>query len=169
MLNLVHIDRYSPGFRAKNIYYPVTQMRPVTLKPARNIPLDLTKPKLWRQERNVYIVTNYGSNKIKKSFFTGIEDIDFFLFKNITLIRIKKSSGTKEDLISLLRTLKANLPRHESNYLPYKIIIRIDLNNGNIERARKNIEVLEDMNKRKKLNMLIRESKGRLRKLKKIP
>jgi 4-amino-4-deoxy-L-arabinose transferase-like glycosyltransferase len=168
MLNLVNIDRYSPDFRAKNIYYPVIQMRPVILKHARNIPNDLRNREVWQQKKNIYIATRYGSGKIKKSFFTGVENIDVFLFKGITLIRIKKSSSRpKDDLISLLRALKANLPGHESNYLLYEIIIRIDLYSGNIGKARKNIEILEVMDKRKKLNKLIRGFREQLKKLEK--
>lgn len=165
MLNLVNIDQYSPNFRAKNLYYPAAHMRPVVLKRARNIPNDLSNPKVWKQDRNVYIVTRYGSKKIKKSFFPGNENIDVFLFEGITTIRIKKSPRTKEDLISLLRTLKANLSRHESNYFPYEILIRIDLDKGNIEKARKNIEALEVMNKKGKLNKLIRGLKEQLKKI----
>jgi hypothetical protein len=166
MLNLVNIDQYSPNFRAKNLYYPPAHLQPVILKQARNIPLDLSNPKIWKQERNVYIATRYGSDKIKKNLFPGNENIDVFFFKNITLIRIKKSSRTKEKLISLLRALKTNLPRHESNYLPYEIIIRIDLNSKNIEKARENIEALEAIDKRKKLDKLIRQFKKKIHKMK---
>jgi 4-amino-4-deoxy-L-arabinose transferase-like glycosyltransferase len=169
MLNLVNIDRYSPNFRAKNLYYPVKQLRPVKLKLAGEIPHDLKNPHLWKQKRNIYIVTRYGSGKIKKSFFPGLENIDVYLFENITLTRIKKSPGTMEDLISVLRALKAKLRRDESNYFPCELLIKVDLNSGNIEKARKNIEVLEAIDKRGKLNKLIRAFKKQLRKLEKIP
>ena len=64
--------------------------------------------------------------------------------------------------------LKEKLPGTESNYLIYQVLIRIDLDNGNIEKARKNIETLELVNKRKKLNELIYGFKEQLKKLEKI-
>ena len=77
--------------------------------------------------------------------------------------------GVTGDLISTLRVLRAKLPGSGSNYLLYKILIQVDLDNGNIEKARENIEALGVMDKKGKLNKLIRGFKEQLRKIEKIP
>jgi 4-amino-4-deoxy-L-arabinose transferase-like glycosyltransferase len=165
LVNLVNIDGYSPDFRAKNLYYPSSKIRPVNLNRARSIPYHLKNPKLWKKQRNIYLVTRYGAGKIKKEIFTAMENIEVFLYKDISLIRIKKKPGIKEDFISALRLLKTNLPPVESNYILYELLITIDLDSGNIERAQKNIALLETMNKRKKLDKIIRWFKRRIKKL----
>lgn len=165
MLNLVRIGRWNPFFRARAFYYSSHHERPVSLREAQQIPADLKNPELWKSERNIYIVTRYGWEKIKKDFFKGVEGVDVFLFGQLSLIRIKKNPTTKENFISVLRTLKAKLPPHENNYFLYEILISIDLDKGNIESARKNLEVLEAMPGRKLRNKLIDRFKKRIEQL----
>jgi hypothetical protein len=169
MLNLVKIDQTDPNFISTNFYYPDHQSRPVTLKHAENIPQDLRDAKHWKQKRNVYIVINRGSGKIKINFFAGMENVRAFRFFGLSLIRIQVRPGRIGDFITTLRVLKEKLRGIESNYLLYTILIRVDLDNGNMEKAKKNIETLELANKKKKLNKLIRGFKDRLRKLEKNP
>ncbi len=162
MLNLVRIGRWNPYFRARKFYYSFHHECQVSLRDAQEIPAHLKNPQLWKPGRNIYIVIRYGSEKIKKEFFKGVENVDVFLFEKLSLIRIKKGPKTRENFIAALRTLKAKLPPHESNYLIYEIVIKIDLDSRNIKNARKNLETLASMSKREKLIKLVDQFKKRI-------
>jgi hypothetical protein len=165
MLNLVKIDRYSPYFLSTNFYYNENEFRPVILNHARDIPSHLKDSKIWNQKRNIYLLCSYGWEKIKKQYFKGMKNVKLFRFVALSLIRIQVKPDSPEDFIFTLRMLKEKLPETESNYLIYQILIQIDLDNGNIEDARKNIKILELANKRKKLDRLIHRFKENLKSL----
>jgi hypothetical protein len=165
MLNLVRISRWNPYFRARKFYYSSHHECQVSLRDAQDIQAHLKNSQLWKPGRNIYIVIRSGSEKIKKEFFKGVESVDVFLFEKLSLIRIKKGPKTREDFIAALRTLKAKLPRHETNYLIYEIVIKIDLDSRNIESARKNLEILASMSKREKLIKLVDQFKKRIEQL----
>ncbi len=170
MLNLVDPKRWRPYFKSRTFYYSRHHARPVELKRARyNIPGDLKKPELWKRGRNIYIVTTYGAEKIKKDFFKEMEHIDLFLFHGLSVIRVKKGPFIKEHFVSTLRTLKEELAGEYSSYLLYEILISIDLARGDLERAGKNIEALEAMDVRKRLDKFINPLKKRLKKARSLP
>lgn len=166
MLNLVDPKRWQSYFNSKRIYYDRRHARSVVLKRARyNIPADMRNPELWKRGRNIYIVTGAGSEKIKKDFFKGVENIDLFLFHKISVIRVKKGPLTKEHLVSTLRTLKEKLSGKYTSYLLYEILISIDLDRGDIEKAGENIEALEALDRKKRLKKFITPLKKRLERL----
>lgn len=166
MLNLVDPKRWQPDFKSESFYYSRRHSRPVELKQARhNIPADLKDNEPWKRGRNIYIVVYYGSEKIKRDFFKGMGNVDLFTFYNLSVIRVRKGPHTREHVVSTLRTLKEKLSGQYSSYLLYEILISIDLDRGDIEKAGKTIEALEAMDKRKRLKRFINPFKKRLERL----
>ncbi|MCP5101765.1 MAG: phospholipid carrier-dependent glycosyltransferase [bacterium] len=162
MMNLVYIGKWNPYFRVEHFYYNDGHERPVALRQGRYIPKDVGDPEMWKQERNIYIVTRAGSEKINKKFFSGFKTVDVFTLGRLSFIRVKRGSTTREDFVSVLRALKAKLPRHESNHLLYLLLIEIDLDEGNIQRAKENLDILASIDSRKKLTKEISGFKKRI-------
>lgn len=126
MMNLVAKGEYSPDFRAKSLYYPASQPRPVILKHARNLSGDIKQMIKTNHRPTVYLVTRYGTEKIDKAFFKNIKNVTVFQFHDLTVTRIRdggtENTAVYKTVVSVLQTLKEKLPQDKSNYTIRRIL-----------------------------------------------
>jgi hypothetical protein len=106
-------------------------------------------------------VAQYGYEKIKPAFFEDIENIEFYLFNKIAVVRIKNRGKNQmhSDVIAALDILRQRLRKTEDNYKVYETLLALYRIKRVPDKKNETLEDLKKMDKRGKLKGIIKRYK----------
>jgi hypothetical protein len=158
IFNLTPPWRWSPTyFYSQKFYYKKETERYVHLKSKRNIADDFQNIHSGKQKGNIYIVILRSGEKLKESYFKGLNDISIHPFYRAFIIRFFDNGRLPENILNFFYCLAKNLPKNKHTYIVYETLFQLEMTRGKLKEAQQLLYTLRRINTYGKLKAKINE------------
>jgi hypothetical protein len=168
IFNLIPPWRWSPTyFYSQKFYYKKETERYVRLKSKRNIVDDFQNIHCGKQEGNIYILILRGGEKLKKSYFKGLNDICIHRFYRAFIVRFFNNGSLPENILNFFYCLAENLPKNKHTYIIYETLFQLEMTRGKLKEAQQLLYTLRRIYAHGELKARINQLKKKWQKEKK--
>lgn len=136
--------KWSPTyFYSQKFYYNNETERYVHLKAKRNIADDFRNINSGKQKGNVFLVILTGEEKLKKSYFKGLNDISIHNFYRAFIVRFFNNGRLLENISNFFWRMKKNLPQDQHTYFVSETLFYLEIARGKLKKAQKLLYILQ--------------------------
>jgi 4-amino-4-deoxy-L-arabinose transferase-like glycosyltransferase len=165
IFNLIPPWRWSPTyFYSQKFYYKNETERYVHLKSKRNIADDFRNINSGKQKGNVFLVILTGEEKLKESYFKGLNDISIHNFYRAFIVRILNNGRLPENIMNFFYRLAKNLPKNIHTYIVYETLFQLEMARGKLKKAQQLLGTMGRRYTHSKLKIRINQLKKKWQK-----
>ncbi|MGD2085701.1 MAG: hypothetical protein PVH61_05900 [Candidatus Aminicenantes bacterium] len=144
IFNLASPWRWSPTyFYSQKFYYKNETERYVHLKSKRNIADDFRNINSGKQKGNIFMVILTGEEKLKESFFKGLNDISIYPFYRAFIVRFFNNGWLLENIANFFWRMRKNLPKNKQTYIVSETLFHLEIARGKLKKAQKLLYTLQ--------------------------